>query len=294
MNSFREGLRHDDFVITAQLPLTSGSTADDVRNTLQLLRSAVHAVQISDNVTTRPHMSPVAAACLALQSEVDPVVHMNCRDRNRIALQSDLMGAAAIGVTSFVLSRGEKLPAEHKQRIKGVFDIGAQRLLATAQAISANERLVAPPGLFAGSNVAVIDPPEDWAAAGIDSKILAGSRFLQTQACLDVPVLRRYMSALVRLKALEQISLIVQVPLLTSKEMLVDLQKGRRPLLIAPELLARLDQSSDIAAEGEDICCDILSEVASVPGVSGANILWREDPEALLRVLSTVTRKESK
>src|SRR5690606_28091725 len=129
-------------------------------------------------------VSPLAAAALVLRAGMDPVVHLGCRDRNRIALQSELMGAAALGVTSLVLYRGEKLPAELKQQVRGVFDIGTQRLLATAKAVGANPRFVAPPGFLLGARVTVMDPPPQWTAEGIATKLAAGALFLQTQPCL--------------------------------------------------------------------------------------------------------------
>lgn len=287
MKKFRDAVRSSDFVVTAQLPLAPGTTADDVRRTVETLQPVVAALQISDNATTQPHMSPLAAASLVLQSGMDPVVQMSCRDRNRIALQSDLMGAAALGVTSFILSRGEKLPAAHKQRIRGVFDIGARRLIATAQAISANERLVAAPGFFLGSNVTVIDPPDDWSADGIDSKAGAGTKFVQTQPCLDIAILKRYMAALVARKALERISVIVQVPLLESMDMARELQNARRTLLMPRAVTMRLEQAGDFAAEAESICIEALKAAATIPGVSGANIVHRCDPAAVLRAAAT-------
>jgi methylenetetrahydrofolate reductase (NADPH) len=286
VKTFREAIRTDDFVITVQLPLTPGTTADEVRDFAKSLRPVADAIQISDNSTTVPHMSPLAAASLAIQSGMDPVVQLSCRDRNRIALQSDLMGAAALGVTSLLLTRGEKLPAAHKQRIKGVFDIGAQRLMATAQAVGANERLVTPPGFFLGSHVTVIDPPADWPATGVGTKAGAGSKFVQTQPCLDLAVLGKYMAALGARKALERISVIVQVPLLASMGMIGDLQGARRPLLITPQLVERLEQAGEFAAEAEAICVESLQAMATIPGVSGANVVHRGEAAAVARVIT--------
>jgi methylenetetrahydrofolate reductase (NADPH) len=286
---FRDAIRSRDFVLTAQLPLTPGSTAADIRHTVETLLPLVYAVQVGDNTSTVPHMSPLAAASIALQAGADPIMHLTCRDRNRIALQSDLLGAAAIGITSLILSRGVKLPANHKQRIKGVFDIGAQRLLATAQAIAANERLVAPPGFFLGANATVIDPPEDWSADGIDGKAGAGTKFVQTQPCLDVAVLEKYMVALVAKKALERISVIVQVPLLESTDMLDELRRARRPLLPGHGHLQRLEQAEDFRQEAETICIEVLQAVKTVPGVSGANILHRGDAAAVMRVANATS-----
>ena len=287
MKTFRDAVRTSDFVVTAQLPLRPGTTVEAIAQNLAALQPFIDAVQIPDNTSTEPHMSPLAAASFALQAGIDPLVHLNCRDRNRIALQSDLMGAAALGVTSLVLSRGEKLSAAHKQRTKGVFDIGAQRLLATARAISANPRLIAPPGFFLGSNVTVIDPPDDWAAEGVDSKAGAGSKFVQTQPCLDVAVLRKYMAALVAKKRLERVSVIVQVPLLRSLDAAREMQGMRRPLLISQNLLARLEQTDDFAREAELICVDVIDALTAVPGVAGVNLLFMNDPGDAARVLGS-------
>lgn len=279
-------MRDKDFVVTARLPLDSGTVASDLQAHVEALRGHVDAVQLADHPGAWPHISSLAAACLVLQAGVDPVLHLTCRDRNRIALQSDLMGAAAIGVTSLVLSRGRKLPASLKQKVKGVFDIGAQRLLATAQALNAHERLIAPPGFFLGANVTALDPPEDWTADGVGDKADAGVNFVQTQACLDVETLRRYMSALVARKALERISVMVQVPLIDSLEMLHDLRQGRRPLLVTPDMVERLEGAADIGAAGEAICREVLADVRQVPGVSGADIVYRSDADAAVRVLA--------
>jgi methylenetetrahydrofolate reductase (NADPH) len=286
VKTFRDAVRDSDFVITAQLPLGPGTTAGYLGQILQTLQPVVDAIQIGDNPTTKPHMAPLAAAALSLQAGVDPIIQMTCRDRNRIALQSDVMGAAALGVTSLIISRGEKMPAMHKQRIKGVFDIGAKRLMATAQAIGANERMIAAPGFFLGSNVTIIDPPEDWAAEGIGSKAVAGSKFVQTQACLDLAALRKYMAALVARKALERVSVIVQVPLPESIEAVHELQGARRPLLIPATLVERLRLAADFSAEAEAVCSETLQALPAIPGVAGTNVLHRGDPAAVVRVLT--------
>ncbi len=281
-------MRGKDFVVTARLPLDSGTVGGDVHAHAEALRGHVDAVQLGDDPGARPHISPLAAASLVLQAGVDPVIHLTCRDRNRIALQGDIMGAAAIGVTSLVLSRGQKLPASLKQKVKGVFDIGAQRLLATARALNAHERLIAPPGFFLGANVTALDPPEGWSADGVDDKVAAGVNFVQTQACLDTRLLRRYMAALVARKLLERISVVVQVPLIDSIEMLHELRQGRRPLLIPPDLLERLENAVDIRKEGEAICAEVLAGVKRVPGVGGVNLLYRGDAAAAARVIAAI------
>ena len=283
--TFQQAVRSDDFVITAQIPLAPMTNADDIRQTVETLRPYVDALQISDNMTTEPHMSPLAAASLVLGCGMDAVVQFNCRDRNRIALQSDITGAGAIGVTSLVLSRGEKFPAAFKQKAKAVFDIGAKRLLATAQVIGAIDRLVPPPGFLLGSNITVIDPPDGWTADGVDTKAGAGSKFVQTQPCLHVPVLRKYMAALVAKKALQRISVIVQVPVLDSPDTARELQRGRRSLLVPRGTISELEASPDFARAARANCSEVLGEIAGIPGISGANLLYRGDPQAVARII---------
>lgn len=283
--TFQQAIRTDDFVITAQLPLGPMTNAADLQQTVATLRPFVDALQVSDNVTTEPHMSPLAAASVLLAHGMDAVLQLNCRDRNRIALQSDIMGAAVIGVTSLVLSRGEKFPASMKQRIKAVFDIGAKRLLATARVIGAAEQLVRPPGLLLGSNITVIDPPADWAADGVDTKADAGSKFVQTQPCLNVEILKRYMAALVATKTLQKISVIVQVPVLRTPESARRLQRGRRAALVPGAIVRRLEESPDFAREGASVAGEVLQAIAEIPGVSGANLLYSDDADTAVSVI---------
>jgi methylenetetrahydrofolate reductase (NADPH) len=230
-------------------------------------------------------MSPLAAASLVLQHGMDAVIQFNCRDRNRIALQSDIMGAGAIGVTSLVLLRGEKFPADFKQKVKAVFDIGAKRLLATAQVVGAVDRLVPPPGFLLGSNITVIDPPDGWTAEGVDTKAGAGSKFVQTQPCLHVPILKKYMAALVARKTLERISVIVQVPVLDTMDSARELLRGRRALLVPKGTVSRLESSTDFARAARANCSEVLAEIAKIPGVTGVNLHYRGDPQTVADII---------
>ncbi len=216
MASFWEAIRNKDFVITVEPPLHTQLTRDALSNSFDALADRVDGVQLSDDEQAEPHIAPLASASIALSRGVDPVVHLSARDRNRIALHGEILGAAAIGVTSLVLKRGNKLPPSLKGRVKSVFDSRTVQLLQLAARIGETAPIVAPPGLLLGAMVTAITPPPGWQAERLGDKLDAGAGFLQSRNCLDVELLKHYAAALVALKLTHRATFIVSVPLLTS------------------------------------------------------------------------------
>ena len=128
--TFKDALRTKPFAVTAHVNLPRVPDVETLIRQAEILRPAVDAVQLTDNPGSQVHMSCLAAAALLLRQGIDPMVHITCRDRNRIALQSDLIGAAALGVTSVVLMRGDKIPQHMKPKVRNVFDTQPKELMA--------------------------------------------------------------------------------------------------------------------------------------------------------------------
>ena len=135
MQTFRQAIRTRDFTLSAELKLDARSTPGSIVDQGRTLKTMVDAVQVTDNPIGRVHLSPLVVAGILLKHQIDPVLHMTCRDRNRVALHSDLLGAAALGVTSLLIMRGKKYPKNISPKIKGVFDWGVNRLIADARAM---------------------------------------------------------------------------------------------------------------------------------------------------------------
>ncbi len=131
--TFKDSLRTKEFVVTANINLAQAPDADSVTRQGEILRPAVDAVQLTDNPSGQVHMSGVAAAALLLEQVIEPIVHMNCRDRNRFALQSGLIGAAALGVSSVLLILGDHLPDNMTPKVRNVFDTQPKELMAFIQ-----------------------------------------------------------------------------------------------------------------------------------------------------------------
>ncbi|MGI9236636.1 MAG: methylenetetrahydrofolate reductase [Woeseiaceae bacterium] len=277
MNRFREAIRQQNFIVTATLPLKPASTVSQIKEAIEILAPVIDAIQVADDRYALGHMSPLAAACIVLQHELDAIPHISCRDSNRIALQADILGAAALGVTTLVLSRGEKFSKSTALPAKGVFHLAESQLIQMAKLVSSDSSLVSDPGFHIGSVVTAFKPGKDWEAARIQEKIDAGTRFLQTQPCLNIGLLRNYMKSLIELKVMHRASVIVEVPLLTSQEDAKKIKRNYKGATIPEPVIRRVLQSADPIAEGILICAEMISELKGVPGVSGVNIQYEGD-----------------
>ena len=158
------------------MSLRATTTSAEIRENVNTLAPVVDAIQVPDDFAAVGHMSPLAAASIVLQSGLDAVVQLTGRDRNRIGLVADVLGAAALGVTTLILSRGEKFTDSAIVRSKGIFEITAAQLTELASKIGAEQSLVSGPGFYIGSLITVFQPPEDWDAVRVSEKIDSGAR----------------------------------------------------------------------------------------------------------------------
>jgi methylenetetrahydrofolate reductase (NADPH) len=286
LKKLREALQSDEFTLTAELSLAPRQNADSVIAQARIIGQATDALQIPDHRHARPHMSNIAVAAHLIRNGMDPVIHMNCRDRNRIAMQSDLLGAQSLGVSNLLFRRGSPLPDDHQPRSTGVFDLGAIDLIATAAAIRDGEAL---PGgqlpdaddFYIGTVATVFDPPDRWMPEKLISKADAGAQFIQLQLCFDPDVLRAYMKYLVSAKLTWRCQVLVGLATLPSADAARDLRKSLPDSIIPASVVKRLEQAEDPEKVGVDICAELLREVAGIPGVAGANLMTPGAPETI-------------
>jgi methylenetetrahydrofolate reductase (NADPH) len=281
MKTFHAAIRTQAFTLTGQLKLEDGTTPAELLQQAELLRPFVDAVQVTDSPNGMVHMSPLAAASLLLQAGIDPIVQLSCRDRNRIALQSELLGAAAIGVSSLLLQRGDKLPRDYQPKTKQVFDIGAKRLVGAARAIQQDPRLANAANLFIGTVALAFNPRSEWKPAALLGRSDAGARFIQTQLCFDLDALRRYVRQLSAAKLTHRVHVIVSLGTLPSADTARWLRQHLRGSVMPKALIGRMEQARDPEQEGVDICAELLQQVAEIPGVDGANLVSPGDLETV-------------
>ncbi len=271
--TFKDALRTKEFVLTAHMSLPRTPDADLVIRQGEILRSSVDAVQLTDNPRAQVHMSGLAAAALLLQQGIDPIIHMTCRDRNRIALQSDFIGAAALGVTSILLMRGKKIPDSKKLRVQNVFDTPAKEIMAFIRNLkdAKTDSLVS--DFLVGATAIIFDPDEDWTPDNLSTKCDAGANFVQLQLCFDMDVIRNYMARMVASKLTHRLFFIMALSPLPSADVARWMRDNVVGALVPESIIERMEQASDPEREGVEICAELLQELATIPGVSGANLL---------------------
>jgi len=286
--SLHSALRNEDFVITAQLLLNEDTGRDGVLAQARSLAPSVDAISVPANPHGVVHMAGLAVASLLLAEGIDPVLHVASRDQNRIAIRSDLLGAAAIGVTSIVLERGDRMSQRLRPRAKTgkPAKIGALKMLKAAQRLSEYQVQQGAPELNLGTLATVVEPGEDWQPQALTIKADAGARFLQTRLCADAGLVRRYAAALVEEHFTHRCRVIVSVPVLPSAEAARWINEHRQTEVIPASVIRRIDNAASPQREGVEIAVELLQALRSTPGISGANLVSQGDVGAIADVIA--------
>jgi len=287
VSDFARALAAGRFVITAELVPPVSTDPADVVARASPLKGLVTAVNVTDGAGARAHLSSLVAARILLEAGIEPILQMTCRDRNRIALESDLLGALALGIHNVLVLSGDDPKAGNQPETKPVFDLDSRALLALAQRIS-RERMLppdqpikGPTGLFLGAADLPLDPPPGWAPTGLRDKAEAGARFVQTQFCFDMGVVRRWAALLGEHGLTERLSLLVGLAPIPSARSARWMREKLFGTLIPESLITRLEQAADPRREGVAICAELLQELATIPGITGAHLMAPQNPAAI-------------
>jgi methylenetetrahydrofolate reductase (NADPH) len=282
--TFKDSLKTTDFAVTANVNLAAAADAASLIRQGEILRPVVDAVQLTDG--SQDLMSGVAAAAILIQQGIDPVVHMNCRDRNRFALQKDFGGATALGVTSVLVARGKKILQSKKVGVRNVFDTSALEFMSYIQNLKQDEDAALGSDFLVGVNAELFDPDADWTPTNLTRKCEAGANFVQLQICFDMAVARNYMARIVASKLTHSVNFIMALSPLPSADAARWLRDNVKGALVPDSIIERMEQASDPEAEGVEICAEMLQELATIPGVSGANLLTIGKLEAIPAAIS--------
>jgi methylenetetrahydrofolate reductase (NADPH) len=286
LKTLREALRSEELTLTAELTLGPRTGPEAVVEQAKILAELTDAVQIPDHRHALPHLSNIAVAALLLNNGIDPVVQMNCRDRNRVALQSDIVGARALGASNLLLLRGPNFPEGHRPKSTGVFDVGAIELLATAAMIRDGDAFprTAPagaPDLYLGTVATAFHPADDWTPEKLTSKADSGAQFIQLQPCLDMEMLQAYVARIVDAKLTWRFQLLAGLVVLPSAEAAREFRQARPDSIIPPEVVQRIEAADDAAAEGLAVAAEQLRTIADIPGLSGVTLVTPGDPHLI-------------
>lgn len=268
-----------DFIFTAEItPRLSGS-ADDILRQAEPLVGNVHAINVTDGAGARVAMSSLAAAAILARNGIEPVMQMTCRDRNRIAIAADLIGAAALGIQNILVLTGDNPGAGDEPDAKGVFDLSANDILQLAQkmtaegSINSGRALENPPSFVLGGVDAPFDPPADWRPDKLAARSAVGMQFIQTQFCYEPEVTQRYVDRLAEHGVLENTALIIGVGPIASLRSAKWMNDNLYGVSIPDSVMQRLANADDEAAEGHKICVELIESYRQMSGIAGVHIM---------------------
>jgi methylenetetrahydrofolate reductase (NADPH) len=275
------------FAITAELVPPASSDPADLLARAAPLKGLATAVNVTDGAGAKAHLSSLAAAAILVRAGIEPILQMTCRDRNRLALQGDLLGALALGIRNVLIISGDDPKSGDQPEAKPVFDLDSRGLLAMAQQLSQEGRLPTgaavkgPTRLFLGAAALPVDPPRDWSPADLVAKADRGARFVQTQFCMDIGVARRWIDRLRARGLTERLKVLIGIAPIPSARSARWMRERLYGTIIPDALVERLDKASDPRREGVRICVELLHELAEIPGVAGAHIMAPQNPSAI-------------
>jgi len=284
-------LRSGEFVVTAELNPPKSAAAAVVRRRAEALKGVVDAVNVTDSNRANVAMAAIPAATIVRSVGLEPIVQMTGRDRNRIALQADVLGATAIGIENFVFMSGDDPKQGNHPDAVYVKDLDGVGLVKMAvgmrdqgQFLSGDE-IKQPPKLLVGGTASPFTKPMEADLAKTFEKIAAGVEFLQTQPVFELGTFSRWLVE-VRRGAAHDVPIIAGVLVLRSPDQAERLAKVPG-LAIGPGVIERMKKAADAEAEGIAIAVEMVKALKALPGVRGVHLYSIEWPEAVGRVVES-------
>lgn len=286
-------LRSGRFAVTAELNPPDSADPQSVYERALVLADVCDAINATDASGANVHMSSVGVCALLTRAGYEPVMQVSCRDKNRIAIQGDLLGAAAMGVRNVLCLTGDGVQAGDQPDAKPVFDLESMSLLRTARILCekgqflSGRKLDVPPRFFLGAAANPFAPPYDFRPQRLAKKVEAGADFIQTQYCFDIPRLQQYMQAVRNLGLHERVFILVGVgPLRSAKA--AEWMRTHVPGVVIPDETIRRLESLPAARqreEGKNICVEIIRQVSEIEGVSGVHVMAFRQEELVAQII---------
>lgn len=287
------------FAVTAEIGPPKSCDADVIKKHGEKLRGFADAFNVTDNQTAIARLSSVAGSAILAGMGLEPVLQMTCRDRNRIGLQSDLLGAAALGIKNVLCLTGDHQRFGNHPQAKNVYDLDSIQLINTLRVMRDEGRFLCGdemkvrPGIFIGCAANPFADPFEFRVTRLEKKINAGADFVQTQCVLDLERFRRFMELAVERGLTERAYIMAGVMPIKSARMARYMQKNVAGMTVSEEICRRLEEAEDVKQTALDLVVEQIQEVRRIPGVAGVHIMavaWEEVVPAIVEMAGLYPR----
>jgi methylenetetrahydrofolate reductase (NADPH) len=289
------------FAVTGELGPPKSHNADVIRKKAGLLKGYVDAVNITDNQTAIVRMSSIGAGAIVVQEGLEPIIQMTCRDRNRLAIQSDLLGAAALGMKNVLCLSGDHQSFGNHPTAKNVHDVDSMQLVRMLKDLRDDSKFQCGeeikgggPCFFVGAAANPFGDPFEFRPYRLAKKVAAGADFIQTQLIYDIPRFEEFMKKIVDMGLHEKVAILAGVGPLKSSGMARYMRDKVPGMIVADEYVDRMlaavkgiDKEEKVArrdawrAEGIKICIEQIQQLMEVEGVAGVHVMAIEWEEAV-------------
>lgn len=285
MSRFRDALERGEFVITGEIAPPLGTDLAAMRRSIETIGPHCHAINITDNQGASLHLSSLAASRVALEMGFEPIFQQTCRDRNRLALQSDLLAAWTLGLENVLMVTGDDPRGGDHPQTKGVFDLDSTQLLGVAAGMNAGHDMIGRPlkggtDFYLGAAMFPEAEPWDMQLLRATRKVEAGARFFQTQAIFDVSKLERAVTALRPLGA----KIIAGVLVLRSARAVDFINERLAGLMVPEEIGDRIKRADDPAAEAIALATEQVRAAREI--ADGVHLMTLGLDEAVPRIIA--------
>jgi methylenetetrahydrofolate reductase (NADPH) len=284
-------LKAGRFAVTAELNPPDSADPNQVYERALILATVCDGINAVDASGAHCHMSSVGICALLTRAGYDPVYQISCRDRNRIAIQGDLLGAAAMGVKNVLCLTGDGVQAGDQPEAKPVFDLDSLTLLRTVRIMRdqgqflSGRKLDVPPRVFIGAAENPFVPPYEFRPLRLQKKWEAGAEFIQTQYCFDVPRLVEFMQRVRDLGLDQKLYILVGVGPLRSAKVAEWMRTNVPGVHIPDTVITRLKGAAKPAVEGKQLCVEMIQQVREIAGVHGVHVMAYRQEELVAEII---------
>ena len=288
MTALSDKIKSRQFAITAEIVPPVAAAGEKLLAEAEHLRGLVDAVNVTDGAGATTTMSSFSASAILAGAGFEAVLQVTCRDRNRIALTADLLGAAAQGSYNLLVLMGDDPAKGDQPEAKPVFDLDSRQVMQLARSLRddavlpSGKAVDSPPPFFIGAADMPLDPPADWKPDALQSKIDCGAQFTQTQFCFEPEVARRFIARLTDAGITEQVGVLLGIGPIVSAKSARWMNGNLYGVTIPEATIARLDGAADAKAEGRAICAELIQQYREIPGLAGVHIMApAQKPDAI-------------
>ena len=297
IKTLEQTLKANEFAITAEIPAPISASASEIEEKIDLLTGHVHAINVTDNPGATAHMSSLAGCSIVRNKGIDPIFQVTCRDRNRLAIQSDLMGASALGINNVLTLAGDPVKNGDQPDAKAVFDVNSKKILSIMQSMNdsgetmSGRQLQTKSNFFAGGAAIIHEPENNWDPVALKDKVTQGAKFIQTQFCYDADLLRNYMKHIVDSGLSEKLFFIIGIGPLRSDKSAKWMRDKLFGTVMPESIVQRVEQAENQIQEGTNICAELINQFEEIDGVHGVHLMA---PRNLSAIAPTVTKSSIK